>query len=153
MLLFEPDTLFRRTVAMTARALNLGHIHEAASVLTATRMLSMTAFHGAIIAVRLAPTDPPAYDLSLLDRVRAGKSASHRDMPIAVMVEQCDLDLLASLQARAVSRVLLKPFRVRVLLDSFADLARCADLPDRSAGQDRTTASAPPDGYHGDRNS
>jgi DNA-binding NarL/FixJ family response regulator len=144
-LLLEPDALLRHIVAMTARTLNIGHVHEAANEATAERLLAEKRFHGAIIAVRLEQTDPQAYDLSLLDSVRMGATVSDPGLPIAVMVEQCNIDLIAALKARAVSRVMIKPFRVRVLLDAIAELARFDDaMPNRSAREEGAKASPLP---------
>lgn len=137
--------MLRNIVAMTARTLNIGHIHEAASEATAARLLREKVFRGAIIAVRVKQTDPQAYDLSLLDSVRMGATVSDPALPIVVMVEQCNIDLLAELQARGVSRVMIKPFRVRVLLAAITDLARSDDaIPERSEREDRAMASPLP---------
>lgn len=116
--------MLRHIVATTARTLDIGHVYEAASEATAMRLLNEKVFHGAIIAVGPKQTNPQAYDLSVLDSVRMGATASDPGLPIAVMVEQCSIDLLASLQLLAVSRVIIKPFRVRVLLDAISYLSR-----------------------------
>ncbi|MDB5919406.1 MAG: hypothetical protein JWR40_3640 [Massilia sp.] len=134
MLLLEPDTLLRHTVALTARSMNLVDVVEAGTAGIAARMLDEKTFHGAILAVDLDPANGKAYDLELLDRVRAGATNSDPALPVAVMAHQCNVDLLASLQARKVNKVIIKPFRVRVLLDAIAELDRLAnDLPERGA--------------------
>ncbi|MES2257508.1 MAG: response regulator [Pseudomonadota bacterium] len=120
MLLVEPETMLRRTVALTARSLELGNIHEAASMALARQMLKQQAFDGAVIAIDCGE----AYDLSLLDQVREGRSASDRAIPIAVMTGRCDSQLLEALRKRDINRVILKPFRARILLDAFAALAQ-----------------------------
>ncbi|KQW93402.1 hypothetical protein ASC94_12245 [Massilia sp. Root418] len=119
MLLVEPETMLRRTVALTARSLGLADIHEAASPAMARQMLRRQRFAGAIIAINAGD----AYDLALLDHIREGHTASSRSMPIAVLAENCTGQLLQALQARAVSRVIVKPFRARILLDAFTALA------------------------------
>jgi CheY-like chemotaxis protein len=145
MLLVEPVTLLRRTVSLTARSLGLGDVHEAASMAMALKLLNGKRFHGAVIALQPAaaganeprsdaaevsseaaasgPSTPEYQELALIDAVRGGLSACHRDMPIAVMVEQVSPELVALLRERKISRVILKPFRARDLLDAFAAFA------------------------------
>ena len=120
MLLVEEHTLLRKTVSLTARSLGLGTVHEAATVQTAERMLRERSFQGAVISLDCGLAGGCAYNLSLLDKVRSGGSASDPAIPIAVMVDRATTDLLRELQERKVSRVILKPFRAKVLLDAFA---------------------------------
>lgn len=119
MLLVEPETMLRRTVALTARSLGLADIQEAASCTIASQMLRQQSFSGAIIAI----DSGDAHDLSLLDQIREGDSASNRALPIAVLADNCTGPLLEALRRRDVSRVILKPFRARILLDAFSALA------------------------------
>ncbi len=120
MLLVEEQTLLRKTVSLTARSLGLGTIHEAATVQAAERMLREQAFHGAVISLDCGTGDGCEYNLSLLDKVRNGTSASVPTIPIAVMVDHATTELLKDLRDRRISRVILKPFRAKVLLDAFA---------------------------------
>lgn len=122
MLLVEPATLLRRTVALTARSLNLANVHEAASHVLALRLLKGTAFDGALIAIDDLQGDG-ASAIALLDQVRAGDTASKNTMPIAVMIDKIDADMLSALRARGVTRVLLKPFKARNLVDTFTAFA------------------------------
>jgi CheY-like chemotaxis protein len=123
MLLVEPATLLRRTVALTARSLNLANVHEAASHVLALRLLKGTAFDGALIAIDDLQGDGVASAIALLDQVRAGDTASKTTMPIAVMIDKIDADMLSALRARGVTRVLLKPFKARNLVDTFTAFA------------------------------
>ncbi|NRR30762.1 response regulator [Oxalobacteraceae bacterium] len=120
MLLVEPETLLRRTVSLTARTLGMGSVHEASSVAVARRMLREQAFHGAVIAIDCTENPDLGFNLSLLDQVRDGMSASERDMPIAVMAEHATGELLRDLRQRDVRQVILKPFRAKVLIETFA---------------------------------
>lgn len=123
MLLVEPEALLRRTVSLTARTLGLGQVHEAATIPAAQKMLRERRFHGAVIAID-APADPGRpYDLILLDQVRDGLSACDTAMPIAVMAETATAELMRELRDRKVSRVILKPFRARLLLDAIASFS------------------------------
>ena len=120
MLLVEPETLLRRTVSLTARTLGMGEIHEAASAEAAQRLLRSLPFHGAVIAIDCnGPEDCP-YDLTLLDQIRAGDSASPANLPIAILAENATSQLLRELNQRNVDRLILKPFRARLLLDAFS---------------------------------
>lgn len=121
MLLVEPETLLRRTVSLTARTLGLGQIHEAASQAAAERLLRDEAFHGAVISIDCAAVAEKCYDLALLDLVRDGLSSSDARIPIAVMADHATPEMLRDLRTRDVSRLILKPFRARVLLDAFAE--------------------------------
>src|ERR1700740_3683339 len=111
----EPQPLLRRTVSLTARTLGLGQVHEAASATAAERLLREQAFHGAVIAIDCAAVCESGYDLTLLDLVRDALSSSDARIPIAVMADHATTELLRELRQRDVSRVILKPFRARVL--------------------------------------
>lgn len=117
-LLVEPEAMLRRTVAMTARSLGLSQVHEAASAEAARRMLRARAFHGAVIAVEcLGSGDARRYDLRLVDELRAG-SPANQAIPVAIMAQQATAELLHELRDRNISRVILKPFRAKVLLET-----------------------------------
>lgn len=118
MLLLETDPLLRRTVALTARAMGLADVHEAGSPQVARRMIREHAFRGAVIALDFGERQYNQYDLSLIDEIRDGENT--RAIPIAVLVSSCDAPLLQELRLREVTRVILKPFRARTLLDTFA---------------------------------
>ncbi|MBV6319811.1 response regulator [Duganella violaceipulchra] len=121
MLLVEEQALLRRTVALTARSLGLGTIHEAASMEAAERLLREHSFHGAVISIDCGSLPNCTYNLALLDRVRKGLYASDSGIPIAVMAQHATAELLNDLRERNVSRVILTPFRAKVLLDTFAE--------------------------------
>jgi len=121
MLLVEPETLLRRTVSLTARTLGLGEIHEASGGEAAQRLLRTLPFHGAVIAINCQADGDCPYDLSLLDQIRAGESASPSSLPVAILAEHATTQLLRELNQRSVDRLILKPFRARALLDAFAE--------------------------------
>lgn len=126
MLLVEEQPLLRRTVALTARTLGLGTIHEAASMEAAERLLREHSFHGAVISIDCGALRGCVYNLALLDRMRNGMYVSDSDIPIAVMAENATAELLNDLRERHISRVILKPFRAKVLLDAFASFQQPA---------------------------
>ena len=123
MLLVEPATLLRRTVALTARSMGMANVHEAASHESALRLLMTQAFDGALIAIDDLDADAGANVFALLDQVRAGATASRATIPIAVMMAHVDASMLAALRARRVTRVLVKPFKARNLIDTFSAFA------------------------------
>ena len=123
MLLVEEQPLLRKTVSMTARSLGIGTVHEAASVQAAERMLRERSFQGAVIAIDCGVQGGCHYNLELLDTVRNGLSASDAAIPIAVMVDQATTDLMRELRDRRVDRVILKPFRAKILLEAFAQMS------------------------------
>lgn len=120
MLLVEEQTLLRRTVSLTARSLGMGTIHEAASMEAAERLLRERSFQGAVISIDCGTIPGCEYNLALLDRMRHGMYASDSAIPIAVLAEHATTKLLQDLRERNVNRVILKPFRAKVLLDAFA---------------------------------
>jgi CheY-like chemotaxis protein len=120
-LLVEPETLMRRTVAMTARSLDLGQVHEAANPAVALNMARSRSFDGAVIAVDCVGIgDARRYDLDLVDRLRESEPPD-TPMPIAIMTSEASPALLEELRARRISRVILKPFRAKVLLETIAN--------------------------------
>lgn len=135
LLLVEPQTLLRRTIALTARSAELATMHEAASADSARSLLSQRRFDGAVIAVDLETPQAQGGPLGLLELLSEAKGVNDAAVPIAVMVERCDASLLASLRMYGVSRIILKPFRARAVIDTIAELGRAArtGLPAASA--------------------
>ncbi|MET0320572.1 MAG: response regulator [Duganella sp.] len=123
MLLVEEQPLLRKTVSMTARSLGMGTVHEAATAEAAEKMLRERSFEGAVISLECGAFGGAEHNFTLLDRVRGGMSASSPKIPIAVLVDRPTPQLLHELRSRDVSRVIVKPFRAKVLLDTFASFA------------------------------
>jgi DNA-binding NtrC family response regulator len=125
MLLVEPETLLRRTVSLTARTLGLGQVHEAASIDAARRMLEQRRFDGAVIAVDCVEhAGQHRYDMTLVEQVRQGLTLSAAGIPIAIMADQATPELVQELQDRQICRVILKPFRAKVLLETIAGFSK-----------------------------
>lgn len=128
-LLVEPEPMLRRTVVMTARSLGMSQVHEAASNDAALRLLRSRTFHGAVIAVDCVGRGADQqYDLGLIDRLRADDTPG-KAMPIAIMAEQATAELLSALRDRNISRVILKPFRAKVLLETIEKFGAVPRLP------------------------
>lgn len=128
-LLVEPEPMLRRTVVMTARSLGMSQVHEAANNDAALRMLRSRTFHGAVVAVDcIGRGADQQYDLGLIDRLRADELPG-KTMPIAIMAEQATAELLSALRDRNISRVILKPFRAKVLLETIEKFGALPRLP------------------------
>ena len=123
MLLVEEQSLLRKTVSLTARSLGMGTVHEAATTEAAEKLLRERTFEGAVISLECGAFGGAAHNLTLLDRVRGGLSASDAWIPIAVMVDHPTKELVDELRIRQISRVIVKPFRAKVLLDTFASFS------------------------------
>ena len=124
MLLLETDQLLRRTVVLTARTLGMAEIHETGSPSVARRMLRERSFRGAVIALDFGERRYDQYDLTLIDDIRYGTGVENPNMPIAVLLDHCDMPFLQELRQRDVTRVILKPFRARLLLDTFDEFRK-----------------------------
>jgi len=124
LLLVEPEALLRRTIALTARSAHLASVTEAASIDAARSLLGTRRFDGAFIALDLDASHADGGPLGLLELLRDARTGSDTAMPVAVMLERCDAGLLASLKQFGVSKVILKPFRARIVIDAIAELGR-----------------------------
>lgn len=124
MLLLEPDPLLRRTVSLTARSLDLCEVCEASTPESARRLLLQYKFCGAIIALDLNGVEGSLRDLRLLDDIRERTKLVNPNyaekLPVAVMLPGVDSARLQVLRERGVTRIILKPFRARILIDTFA---------------------------------
>jgi CheY-like chemotaxis protein len=121
-LLVEPADLLRRTVSLTVRSLGTADVTEAATYPTAQQFCARRAFDGAVIALDWPFSIDNCQGLSLIQQVRSGHCASPSSIPIAVLVESCDAELLGVLRGCAISRVLIKPFRVRDVIDTIGGM-------------------------------
>jgi DNA-binding NtrC family response regulator len=124
LLLVEPETLLRRTIAMTAHGAQLAHMHEATNAAAARGLLSRRRFDGAVVALDLDTPKEQGGPLAMLDLLQDARSPADAAIPVAVMVDRCDAMLLASLRTYGVSRVIIKPVRARVVIEAIADLGR-----------------------------
>lgn len=117
-LLVEPSNLLRRTVSLTVRSLGTADVTEAATYQTAQQVCELRRFDGAVIALERPPQGDTCEGLTLVHQIRLGRCASPADIPIAVLVGSCDTTLLQLLRASDISRILIKPFRVRDVIDT-----------------------------------
>lgn len=125
LLLVEPQFLFRRTVAAVARDLRLATIHEATTLAAAERLMATTSFDALILSL-----DEKAHALELLERVRAGTTPCAASIPTILMADACDAGLALSLRQLQVRRLLLKPFKIRSVIECIAGLWPAAATAD-----------------------
>lgn len=119
LLLAEPIALMRRTVATVARELRLAEVHETSSISGADALLRKNSFDGLFIAL-----DDDGGGVELIARLRAGIYLSAASIPVTVMTAACDRKMVIQLQELAVMRVLVKPFKLKDVLESIASLQR-----------------------------
>lgn len=118
LLLVEPVNLLRRTVALTVRSLGTAEVTEAAAYPTAQQFCALRRFDGAVIAVESLVALESSAGLALIQQIRLGQGRCAPSIPIAVLVESCNAELLQVLRACGISRILIKPFRVRDVVDT-----------------------------------
>jgi DNA-binding NarL/FixJ family response regulator len=124
LLLVEPHFVLRRTTATLARDMGLADVQEATSTATAERLLHERRFDAMLIAL-----DDEGAALELVRRLRAGESVQPVDLPVAATAVSCDVELALRLKQLDIRRLLLKPFKVRGMLDVIAALGGAEALP------------------------
>lgn len=118
LLLVDPHSLFRRTVAAVARDLNLADVHEASSFEIGLQLLQTQRFDALMLDI-----GDGVHAIALLQRLRQGTLPSPSQLPVALTAESCDLATLTLFKQLEVRRIMLKPFKVKTVLDVVADLA------------------------------
>lgn len=124
-LLVEPYSVVRSTVTSVARSLDIVDIQDAPSIDAATPLLRAHAFDGFVIALG----DDRA-GLALVSLIRNGGTSSPSTAAVAITAESVDQESIAALKKLGVKRVLLKPFKVKTILETinaFAQPGRNAD--------------------------
>ena len=117
LLLVEPQFVLRRTVATMAREMGLADVQEATSAALAERLLFERRFDALLIAL-----DDDGEALKLVERLRAGESPYPAELPVAATAGSCDVELALRLKELDVRRLLLKPFKVRGMLEAISAL-------------------------------
>ena len=127
-LLVEPAHLLRRTVSLTVHSLGTAEVIEAAAYATAHQLCEGQRFDGAVVALDWPPQDGLCRGLTLIQQIRSGDSASAASIPVAALVDSCNAELLQVLRACGISRILIKPFRVRDVIDTIDGMRPLARL-------------------------
>lgn len=118
LLLVDPHSLFRRTVALVARELQLAEIQEASSHEAAQRLLETQPVDAMLVDIGQG-----LEALGLLQSVRSGALRCSSSTPVALTAEACDLATAQLYKELNVRRIMLKPFKVKTALEVIQDLA------------------------------
>jgi DNA-binding NarL/FixJ family response regulator len=112
LLLVEPQSLFRHTLAAVARQLKLADVVEASSYEAAQLLLETKRFDGLLLAV-----GDGVASLNLLQTLRMGKTRNTRGLPLALMAESVDPATIELFRTMSPQRILLVPFKVKTALE------------------------------------
>ena len=119
LLLVEQQSLVRSTVAAVARQMNLACIEETSSIAAAEQRLARARYDGLLLSM-----DEPVPALALLARLRAGEFNNDPDLPVILMTSACDAELAAQVRQHGVQRLLVKPFKLKLLLQTIEVLSQ-----------------------------
>jgi hypothetical protein len=117
LLLVEPQFLLRRTVAAVSRDMRLANPRELTTMEQAESLLTFQAFDALFLSL-----DEESAALALMSRVRSGDTKCAADVPMAVMAASCGTPLALRLKELDVRRLLLRPFKVKGVLDAIVAL-------------------------------
>ncbi|MBO9688935.1 MAG: response regulator [Mitsuaria chitosanitabida] len=138
LLLVDPHSLFRRTVALVARQMQIAEVHECSSHEAAQRLLEHQTMDGLLLDIGQGLDA-----LALLQSVRAGALRCSPGTPVALTAEACDVSTAQLYKELGARRIMLKPFKVKTALEVIQDLAG-PETPAKSAGAGLTPPSAAP---------
>jgi hypothetical protein len=127
LLLVEPQFLVRRTVSAVARDMHLADSKETTTIEQAETLVAMRAYDALFLSL-----DEQDAALALMTRVRNGETKCARDIPIAVTAAACGTPLALRLKELEVRRLLLRPFKVKGVLDAIAALRQPAPASERA---------------------
>lgn len=119
LLLVEPYFVLRSTVTSVARGLDIGEVHAAPSAEAAAQMMMARRFDAFVIAM-----GDDSSGLTLINTLRGGGTRSAPDAAVVVMADLCDERAVAAFKQLKVRRVLLKPFKVKSVVETITALAR-----------------------------
>lgn len=108
LLLVEPDSLIRSTVAGVCKQLNLARVNQAASVSVAERVVESKSVD--LMLVSLNEGDSA---LVFLERVRSGEWTPVTEVPVAVTAETAHQELVDRVRSIGVKRLLLQPYKIK----------------------------------------
>lgn len=121
-LLLEPSALLRQTVALTAISIGAGSVWQASNVREAQELLQSRQFAGAVVAVDEGDDSTDGV-LRMIETLRGGTLASAADMPVYVLASACSRALLEKLYPLDIQRVLIKPFKARLLIEALSSIS------------------------------
>jgi hypothetical protein len=117
LLLVEPQFLIRRTVAAVARDMRLANPKELTTIEQAESLVAFQSYDALFLSL-----DEEAAALELMSRVRNGDTKCPADIPIAVTAATCSTPLALHLKRLDVRRLILRPFKVKGVLDAIVAL-------------------------------
>lgn len=120
LLMVEPDFMVRRTIVLTARDLNIADIHETSGSDAALPLLEQAHFDGILICIDEAGLD-------LIAEVRGGHTHCNARTPMAVTMNTCSAAEVTRLRQLDVDNVLLRPFKLKALLQALQTLTSTSD--------------------------
>ena len=112
-LLVEKNHMVGSVIASTARQLNLATVRKVANISNAQQYLSSDIFSGLI-----ANIDDEIADLQFLYALRNSSFKASPNMPVVVITPACDEQFAEKLKTLQVSRILIKPFKVRDVISA-----------------------------------
>lgn len=117
LLLVEPQFLWRRTIAAVVRELGIGEVEEFLRVEALRDRLRNRDVDALVLSL-----DDSDGVLSLLEDLRQIRQNRSRPLPVIVLAECCDTEMALRLRALEVRRLLLKPFKLKQVVESVAEL-------------------------------
>lgn len=118
-LLVEPDHLLRRTVVTAARTLFSVEIDETSRYENAQALVQQHRYDGLILAL----DEGGDQALTLLQQLRAGTLLPPHDSLVVLMGYDPDRRRAEIIQTLGVQRFVMKPVKVRHILESLAQMA------------------------------
>jgi DNA-binding NarL/FixJ family response regulator len=115
--------VLRQTVASVAGSLGIANIHQAINLKSALQQVRLRRFDGLVMAV-----DEERVEIELIRHVRAGQTECIPSIPVAVMTSECDAGMVLVLRELQVSRILLKPFKVKSILETISQMVQSTPL-------------------------
>ena len=125
LLLSEPGALMRQTVALTVGSVGVGPVFQAATVRAAQELMQQRVFGALILSLDPGTDedDDGSAAIGLLTMLRAGETLSPRELSVVVTASSCSRERIEALKALGVDRVLLKPFKARLLIETLTGLS------------------------------
>ena len=111
-LLVEPQSLFRRTLATVARQLRIADVVEASSYESARALLEAQRFDGLLLAM-----GDGVESMALLQALRDGKTGNMRHLPVSLLAETVSPATIDLFRVLSPQRILLMPFKVKTALE------------------------------------
>lgn len=119
LLLVEPQFVMRRTVTAVARELDLADIVDVTGPEAALQLMASKHIDGLLLDMGEGQSG-----LELVRRVRSGGTSCLPRLPVALMAETCDAATVGTIKSLEVQRLILKPFKVKTVLEVIETLAR-----------------------------